>query len=68
MTIDVEIGDKELQYDINREASKLSALSQGKNVKCKYLAGEDILPSHKTKQQKKLNLLILLFVKLLKNK
>ena len=68
MTIGDQIRDKKLQYDINREALKLSALSQDKNVKYKYLEGEDILPSYKKQQQKKLNLLILLFLKLLKNK
>ena len=35
-----------LQYDINREAAKISALSSGKINKYKYLTGEDILPSN----------------------
>ena len=30
MTIEDQIRDKKLQYDINREASKISALSSGK--------------------------------------
>ena len=30
MTIDHKIGDGKLQYDINREAAKISALSSGK--------------------------------------
>ena len=30
MTIDDKIRDEELQYDINREAAKTSALSSGK--------------------------------------
>ena len=30
MTIDHMIGDGKLQYDINREAAKISALSSGK--------------------------------------
>ena len=34
------------QYDINREADKISALSSGKIHKCEYLTGEDILPSN----------------------
>ena len=46
MTIDDQIGDEKLQYDINREAAKISALSSGKIHKCEYLAGEDILPSN----------------------
>ena len=30
MTIDNQIRDKKLQYDINRKAEKISALSSGK--------------------------------------
>ena len=30
MTIDDNISDKKLQYDVNREAAKISALSSGK--------------------------------------
>ena len=30
MTIDDQIRDKKLQYDINKEAAKISALSSGK--------------------------------------
>ena len=30
MTIEDQIKDKKLQYDINREAAKISALSSGK--------------------------------------
>ena len=35
-----------MQYDINREAAKISALPSGKRHKCEYLTGEDILPSN----------------------
>ena len=45
MTINDQIKDEKLHYDINREASKISALSSGKIQKCEYLTGEDILPS-----------------------
>ena len=45
MTINDQIKDKKLQYDINREAAKISALSSGKIHKYQYLTGEDILPS-----------------------
>ena len=45
MTIDDQISDEKLQYDINREAAKTSALSSGKIHKYEYLTGEDILPS-----------------------
>ena len=43
MTINDQIRDEKLQYDINREAAKMSALSSGKIQKFGYLAGEDIL-------------------------
>ena len=45
MTIDHKIRDEKLQYDINREAAKISALSSGKIDKYEYLTGEEILPS-----------------------
>ena len=45
MTIDDKIRDENLQYNINREAAKISALSTEKIGKYKYLTGEDILPS-----------------------
>ena len=41
------IRDEKLQYDINREAAKISALSSNKIDKYEYLTGEDILPSNK---------------------
>ena len=37
--------NEKLQYDINREAAKISALSSGKIHKYEYLTDEDILPS-----------------------
>ena len=46
MTINDQIKDEKLQYDINREAVKISALSSGKLHKYEYLIGEDILPSN----------------------
>ena len=46
MTIDDQIRDKKLQYDINREAAKTSALSSGKIDKYEDLTGEEILPSN----------------------
>ena len=45
MTINDQITDEKLQYNINREAAKISALSSGKVHKYEYLTGEDILPS-----------------------
>ena len=38
----------EMQYDFNREAAKISALSSGKPGKYEYLTGEEILPSNQT--------------------
>ena len=46
MTIEDEIKDEKLQYDINKEAAKISALSSGKIDKYEYLTGEEILPSN----------------------
>ena len=47
MTINDQIKDEKLQYDINREAAKISALSSGKLHKYEHLTGEDILPSNR---------------------
>ena len=46
MTINDQIRDEKLRYDINREVAKISALLSGKIHKYEYLAGEDILPSN----------------------
>ena len=46
MTIDDQIRDEKLQYDINREAAKISALPSNKIGKYEYLTGEEILPSN----------------------
>ena len=46
MTINDQIRDENLQYDINREATKISPLSSGEIRKYEYLTGEDILPSN----------------------
>ena len=67
MIIDDQIMDEKLQYDINREAAKISALSSGKINKYEYLAGEEILPSNQ-KQIIKQAKFILLWEKVLKNK
>ena len=42
MTIDDKINDEKLQYDINKEAWKVSDLSSGKIDKYEYLTGEEI--------------------------
>ena len=46
MTINDQIRDEKLQYDINREAAKISALSSGKIHKYEYFTGEEILLSN----------------------
>ena len=46
MTINNQIRDEKIQYDINREAAKISALSSSKIHKYEYLTGEDILLSN----------------------
>ena len=46
MALEDQIRDKKLQYDINREAAKISALSSAKIDKYEYGAGEEILPSN----------------------
>ena len=40
----ITIRNEKLQYDINREAAKISALSSGQFHKYEYLAGEETLP------------------------
>ena len=52
MTTDDKIKDEKLQCDINREASKTSALSSGKIDKYEYLTREEILPSDLIEQAK----------------
>ena len=49
MTVEDKIEDENLQYDINREAAKTSALSSGKIDKYEYLTGEEILPSDQSR-------------------
>ena len=46
MTINDQINDEKLQYDINKEAAKISALSSENFRKYEYFTGEDILPSN----------------------
>ena len=46
MTLEDQIRDEKLQYDIKTEAAKISALSSGIIDKHEYLTGEEILPSN----------------------
>ena len=47
MTNEDHIKAEKLQYAINREAAKISALSSDKLDKYEYLTGEEILPSNR---------------------
>ena len=47
MTIDDQISDEKLQYDINRKAAITSALSSNKIDKYEYLTAEELLPSNR---------------------
>ena len=46
MTIDHQIEDEKLQYNINRDAAKISALSSAKINKYQYPTGVEILASN----------------------
>ena len=63
MTIEDQIREEKLQYDINRQSAKISALSSDKIDKYEYVTGEEILPSNQ-----QLNLVILLWEKISRNK
>ena len=44
MTIDDKIIDVKIQYNINREAAKISALSSAKIHKHEFLTNKELLP------------------------
>ena len=46
MTINDQIRDEKPQYDINRKAAEISALSSGKIDKYEHLNGKETLPSN----------------------
>ena len=46
MIIDDKVRNEKLMYKINREATKMSALSTGENDKYEHLADEEILFSN----------------------
>ena len=46
MIIDGQSRDEKLQYDINKEAAKIAALSSVKIGKYEYLTGEETFPSN----------------------
>ena len=49
MKIDDKIIDEKLQYDIDKEAAKISALSSSEIDKYEFLTGEEILPSEQNR-------------------
>ena len=49
MTINDKIRDEKLQYDIIKEAAKISALSSGKIDKYEYLIDEEVLLSDQSR-------------------
>ena len=48
MTTDNKIIDEKLQYSINRDGAKISALSCGNIYKYEYLTGKEMLPSNRS--------------------
>ena len=68
MTIDNKIIDENLQYKINKDAAKLSALSSGIIGKHEYLTAEETLPSDQTRMIEPAIFIIPVYKKLQKNK
>ena len=68
MTIDNKIIDENLQYNINKDAAKLSALSLARIGKHEYLTAEEILPSDQSRMIEPAIFIILVYKKLQKNK
>ena len=68
MMIDDQIKDEKLQYDINREAAKISASSSGKIDKYEYLTGEELLPFNQKQIIEQAKFTYSLLGKYLKNK
>ena len=49
MTIEDQIKNEKLKYEVNREAAKISPLSSGKIDNYEYLTDKEILPSNQQK-------------------
>ena len=49
MATDDKMRDEKVQYDINKEVAKISALSSDKIDKYEFLTGEGILPSDQSR-------------------
>ena len=63
-----KIIDEKIQYDINREAAKMSALSSVEGDNYEYIAGEEILLSDQGRIKEQLRLHILHSAKYFENK
>ena len=57
MRISLEI---KIQYDINRKAAKISAISSAKIEQSEYLRGEEILPSDQSRTIEQVNIKFIL--------
>ena len=68
MTIEDQIKDEKLQYDINREAAKYQLYHQVNLISMNILLVKKYCHRINNKLLNKLNLLILLWEKLLKNR
>ena len=68
MTINNQIRDENLRYDVNREVAKISASWSGKLHKYEYLTGEDILSSNQQQIIQNAKFTYSSLEKLLKNK
>ena len=68
VTINHQIRDEKLQYDINKEAAKILTLSSGKIHKYENLTGEDVLPSNQQQKIEQAKFTYSPLGKLLKNK
>ena len=55
MTTDDKLLDEKLQYDINREAAKISALSSGQIHKYEFFTGEETLIPHRRRAIEQVN-------------
>ena len=68
MTINDQIRDEKLQFDINRKTAEISALFSGKIDKYEYLIGKEILPSNQQQIVEQAKFTFPLQEKRLKNK
>ena len=66
--LDDKIKANKAQYDLDREAAEISALSSGELQKYEYLTGEDLGYKPDVIQKAKLNTLIQNCIKVIKKK